>query len=102
MNVTLAAYGAAVIIGGSILGLAIYFLATQVSIILDMSDWGSQRPSIREILNMYEVGFVFRPSSTDRAPTITTGTGTAMTSTASRGGTRVITPAPAWTARPAR
>jgi len=29
VNVTLAAYGAAVIIGGSILGLAIYFLATQ-------------------------------------------------------------------------
>ena len=30
VNVTLAAYGAAIIVGGSILGLAIYFLATQV------------------------------------------------------------------------
>merc|ERR1711988_577054 len=29
VNVTLAAYGAAIIVGGSILGLAIYFLATQ-------------------------------------------------------------------------
>ena len=30
VNITLAAYGAAIIVGGSILGLAIYFLATQV------------------------------------------------------------------------
>ena len=30
VNVTLAAYGAAIIVGGSILGLLIYFLATQV------------------------------------------------------------------------
>merc|ERR1712012_146378 len=29
VNITLAAYGAAIIVGGSILGLAIYFLATQ-------------------------------------------------------------------------
>merc|ERR1711988_1491578 len=29
VNVTLAAYGAAIVLGGSILGLAIYFLATQ-------------------------------------------------------------------------
>ena len=31
VNVTLAAYGAAIVLGGSVLGLAIYFLATQVS-----------------------------------------------------------------------
>ena len=30
VNVTLAAYGAAIVLGGSVLGLAIYFLATQV------------------------------------------------------------------------
>merc|ERR1711878_38505 len=29
VNVTLAAYGAAIVLGGSVLGLAIYFLATQ-------------------------------------------------------------------------
>ena len=31
VNVTLMAYAAAVVIGGSILGLAVYFLATNVS-----------------------------------------------------------------------
>ena len=32
VNLTLAAYGAAIVIGGTVLGLAIYFLATQVII----------------------------------------------------------------------
>ena len=30
VNLTIAAYGAAVILGGSVLGLVLYFLATQV------------------------------------------------------------------------